>query len=165
MDTVPAHPQHTQHRQHMIHRIEELPVGTLIIVWDQNIHEENHMGIIQLTLPVPPSVNTIWRVSNGRMVKSAKYREWLSCCDLAALQSRIPRPSIKKPVSVDVVVRTGHGWNRSRDIDNLLKPILDWLVRWDILSGDDCGVVRQIHLSIDPRPQPVACIEVTISPL
>jgi len=68
-------------------------------------------------------------------------------------------------VSVDVIVRTGHGWNRSRDIDNILKPILDWLVRWNILGGDDCGTVRQITVSIDPRPQPVACIEVTISPL
>lgn len=121
------------------------------------------MGIIQLTLPVPPSVNTIWRVSNGRMVKSAKYREWLSCCDVYALQSRVPRPGIKKPCAVDVVIRTGHGWKTSRDIDNILKPILDWLVRWDILSGDDCGVVRQITVSIDSKPQPVACVEVSVS--
>ena len=97
------------------------------------------MGIIQLTLPVPPSVNTIWRVSNGRMVKSAKYREWLSCCDVYALQSRVPRPGIKKPCAVDVVIRTGHGWKTSRDIDNILKPILDWLVK--TTASSLCGSV------------------------
>jgi Holliday junction resolvase RusA-like endonuclease len=62
-----------------------------------------------------------------------------------------------------VIVRTGHGWRSSRDIDNLLKPILDWLVRWNILAGDDCSVVRQILISIDPLPRPVACVDITIA--
>jgi Holliday junction resolvase RusA-like endonuclease len=123
------------------------------------------MAIVTCTLPIPPSVNSIWRVSNGRIRKSAKYREWLTCCDLSALQARVPRPSISKPCSIEVIVRTGHGWRGSRDIDNLLKPILDWLVRWNILAGDDCSVVRQILISIDPLPRPVACVDITIAVL
>lgn len=90
---------------------------------------------------------------------------WQSSASLYAMTAAVPRPQIKKPVAVELIVRTGHGWRSSRDIDNIAKPILDWLVQWGILSTDNCSVVRSLLVTIDTMPRAVACVDVTVSVL
>ena len=121
--------------------------------------------IISLTLPIPPSVNQIWRCQGSKIRKSKTYRLWQASASLYAMSSAISRPKITKPVAVEMIVRTGHGWRSSRDIDNIAKPILDWLVLWGVLSTDNCSVVRSVLITIDTMPRAVACVDVTVSTL
>jgi len=121
--------------------------------------------VIQVTLPIPPSVNQIWRCQGNKIRKSRNYRLWQSAASLAAMTTAIPRPAFAKPVAVEMVVRTGHGWRSNRDLDNICKPVLDWLVMWGILASDDCSVVRSVLITIDTLPRAVACVDVTIRPL
>lgn len=121
---------------------------------------------ILITLPVPPSANAIWRVARrGRITKSTAYTKWLHECDIIGLTERVPRGSIEHPVSIAITVRSGPGWRRDRDIDNIIKPTLDWLVRWCVLSDDNCGIVRHIEVSYDTLPVSQSCVCVSISDL
>lgn len=119
---------------------------------------------ILITLPVPPSANAIWRPTRrGRVVKSTHYSRWLEECDLVGLTTRVPRDAIQHPVSISLVVRSGTGWRRDRDIDNIIKPTLDWLVRWRVLADDNCGIVRHIEISYDTLPISSACVQIVVS--
>ena len=78
------------------------------------------MKSVTVTLPVPGSANTNWRMGNGRMYKSAGSRSY------RALIEPICRKALRKPfarpVSVQVI------WYRARksgDLDNRLKVLLD----------------------------------------
>jgi crossover junction endodeoxyribonuclease RusA len=117
---------------------------------------------LSISLPVPPSVNALWRMARGRTIKSSNYRRWLLEADLAGLTSRIPRNKLDYPVHVTIVVRTGSGWRSNRDIDNVAKAILDWLVRWEVLAGDDCTIVQGLLIEIDTFPRARACVDVSI---
>jgi len=121
--------------------------------------------IVTITLPIPPSVNQIWRCQGSKVTKSKTYRNWQASCTMYALTNAIPRPRIRKAVAVEIIVRTGHGWRNTRDIDNIAKPVLDWLVLWGLLSTDNCSVVRSVLITIDTLPRPVACVDVTVSTL
>lgn len=119
---------------------------------------------ILITLPVPPSANAIWRAGRrGRVIKSAQYARWLEECDLIGLTTRVPRDAIQTPVSITITVRSGTGWRRDRDIDNIIKPTLDWLVRWCVIADDNCGIVRHIEVSYDTLPISMACVQIVIS--
>ncbi|NBW09690.1 MAG: RusA family crossover junction endodeoxyribonuclease [Caulobacteraceae bacterium] len=115
-----------------------------------------------LTLPIPPSTNAIWRCQGRRIRKSKNYRIWLEQCDLAALEQRVPRHGWTGPHAISIVIRTGPGWRGNRDLDNCLKPILDWLVHWHVIEDDCCSIVRSVSISIDTQPISSACAEVTI---
>jgi Holliday junction resolvase RusA-like endonuclease len=66
-------------------------------------------------------------------------------------------------VSISITVRSGTGWRRDRDIDNIVKPTLDWLVRWCVIADDNCGIVRHIEVSYDMMPISAACVQIVIS--
>lgn len=73
-------------------------------------------------LPVPPSVNSIWRTvrvkSGARVTLSRAYRGWL---DIAILKLRMGMPKIAPdayPVAVRVTILRGRGWRKGRDGDN-----------------------------------------------
>jgi crossover junction endodeoxyribonuclease RusA len=123
--------------------------------------------MITLSLPYPPSANKLWRSVDGRNIKSADYRRWLS---LAA--SEIPcalRGKITGRCAVSILADRPD--NRARDIDNLLKPVLDALKpdkKQPLLKGvirDDSDVAP---LSIDWSAGPnvkAARVHITITPV
>jgi Holliday junction resolvase RusA-like endonuclease len=53
--------------------------------------------------------------------------------------------------------------SHDRDIDNIVKPTLDWLVRWCVIADDNCGIVRHIEVSYDTMPISAACVQIVIS--
>ncbi|MGB0854887.1 MAG: RusA family crossover junction endodeoxyribonuclease [Pikeienuella sp.] len=89
---------------------------------------------MQLTLPVPPSANRIWRKYRGRMVKSDEYRAWL---DEAAWSVKAQRAGVEtfgsNPVAVTIVSERPHA---ARDVDNQIKPILDSLQHAGVIDDD-----------------------------
>ena len=96
---------------------------------------------IHLTLPLPPSVNRLWRSGKGRMYRSAQYSAWRNeaICSIK-LQAR--GASIDGRYRIAVAFQRPD--KRHRDLDNLLKALSDALVDAGVLA-DDCDA-EEIHL-------------------
>lgn len=94
--------------------------------------------MITVSLPYPPSANSIWRQFKGRAIKSADYRRWLHDA-LVAIPSEA-RGKIKGRCSVEI--RADRPDQRIRDIDNLAKPILDSLKTHEVKGVVIPGVIE-----------------------
>jgi len=78
--------------------------------------------MIELTLPWPPTVNTYWRNFNGRTILSAKGREYRKA---VADQVLIQRGAKHYDFALKVTIKAYRPDRRRRDLDNLLKAVLD----------------------------------------
>jgi Holliday junction resolvase RusA-like endonuclease len=118
-------------------------------------------------LPLPPSVNHCYRQWRGRTLLSRKYRQWIQAADFSFMVSQLGRHEpLTGRVLVALIVRPGKGWTRSRDMDNLLKPVQDWLVRSGLIQGDNCGQVPGCaSLFLDGPPEAEARLTVCLVPL
>lgn len=89
---------------------------------------------IYLELPFPPSVNNLFingKAGKGRF-PSPTYRAWKTEASLRAHLSSSQR--IEGPFAVQInAVRPDR---RRRDIDNLIKPLVDLLVSQGIVTDD-----------------------------
>ena len=107
-----------------------------------------------VSLPYPPTVNTYWMRCRHGMTLSPKAREYR---DVAAGELRDLRESerISKPVGVRVHLTAFMPDARTRDIDNILKPLFDAMTHagaWDDDSQiDDLRVIRGGIDRDDPR--------------
>lgn len=89
--------------------------------------------MIQVTLPFPPSVNTYWRTFKGRMLISAKGREYRNAVKNLLVCMPMIEP-IEGAVSVDILAYRPD--KRRRDLDNLFKAPLDALTYAGIWKDD-----------------------------
>lgn len=127
------------------------------------------MQPVTITLPFPPSVNSLFanrqrgpalrRGPRGGRVATPRYRAWQSEADMTVMAARI-RP-ISGLVNVEVMLHPPNGVRR--DCDNHLKPILDCLVRMHILPADDMRVVKRTAATWGDRKRPPVAV-VTITP-
>lgn len=88
---------------------------------------------MKLTLPIPPSANTIFRNVPGRgRVKTAAYVKWRAD---AALGLRVIQKAghIDGPVAIHIRVKR---LRKNSDIDNRIKPTLDALVEAGVIEDD-----------------------------
>ena len=97
------------------------------------------MKLFEYHLPIPPSVNALWRMSGRRMHKSKRYSEWIEEC-LLALELE-PRPQIAGPFICEIEVgrprrKDGKVSTRKADIDNRIKPVLDLCQTAGIIVDD-----------------------------
>lgn len=92
--------------------------------------------MIEFTLPYPPTVNTYWRHVNNRTILSKGAREYKAAVKDQAWLQKFAK-LYEKPVRLTFVVYRPD--NRRRDLDNLLKSMLDSLT--GILYLDDSQVV------------------------
>ena len=90
-------------------------------------------------LPWPPTVNTYYTVVKGRKILSKKGRAFKADCKYFI--PKLPDP-IKGELSVLVEVCMPD--KRRRDLDNLLKPILDALGDYGVYEDDSQIVDLQI---------------------
>jgi Holliday junction resolvase RusA-like endonuclease len=103
------------------------------------------------TLPIPPSANRLWRVVNGRAIKSREYREWEEVAGLTLRLAR-PRPT-PSPAGVHIRITGGKGFNRARDADNCIKPALDLLRHGGALPGDSVMTLHDVRCSYVEGPR------------
>lgn len=89
--------------------------------------------IYHYQIPIPPSVNRLWRISGRRMYRSKKYMEWIAACD-SDIGMQEP-PGIDYPFNIDIIV--GRPSKRRMDIDNRAKAVMDVLQHYGIIA-DDC---------------------------
>lgn len=106
-----------------------------------------------LTLPYPPSANTYWR-RNG-------HRYFIAPAGVAfrtEVKARCAASGIKPLTGhVAMTVTLVPGDRRRRDIDNVLKPLLDALTNGCAWS-DDSQVKRLIVAMGDPEPKRGRCL-------
>lgn len=91
------------------------------------------MEMIEITLPWPPSVNTYWRNFDGRMIISARGREYRETVgDQMTLQKMVKRYTGALRVEIEAFRPD----KRRRDLDNLLKATLDGLAHAGVYEDD-----------------------------
>ena len=89
--------------------------------------------MIELTLPWPPTVNTYWRNYQGRTIISAKGREYRKA---VADQVLVQRAAKHIDDAVRVEIKAYRPDRRRRDLDNLLKALLDSMTYAGVMEDD-----------------------------
>ena len=87
-----------------------------------------------IILPWPPTINTYYAVVRGRKILSKRGRAYKISSSVEMLRQKTPRYTYQKTYCVVINVRPPD--KRKRDLDNLLKPILDALVDYGAIEDD-----------------------------
>lgn len=90
--------------------------------------------MISLTLPWPPSVNHYWRIFRNRMIVSAAGRDYRKAVGVAVLEQQ-PAPLLGG-ARLEVSILAEPPDRRRRDLDNVLKAILDGIVSAGVIDDD-----------------------------
>lgn len=124
----------------------------------RNIADEQDIPSMVVQLPYPPSANHLRIPARGRLITSPQYREWQSQAIWMIRQgmTRVAR----YPVTVHICLQTK---NKRRDIDNSVKPILDALVKSEIVRDDNLACVNRLVVTYQPGP--TECVYVSIKAL
>lgn len=102
--------------------------------------------MIEMTLPWPPSVNTYWRMFQNRMIISKPGRDYRKAvAEQVMLQARGKSTTGK----VKVTIEAWRPDNRKRDLDNLLKAVLDSLGHAGVYVDDSLIVDLRIYWATD----------------
>jgi Holliday junction resolvase RusA-like endonuclease len=112
--------------------------------------------VIEFTVPIPPSTNNLFVNRAGKLhggrAKGPFYKIWLQEAGWEIKRQRVPLITGIVAVVIDAPL------NRRRDLDNALKPLLDLLVRQQVLKDDNLiddlrirrsGVGNQVTISIE----------------
>ena len=86
-----------------------------------------------ITMPYPPTVNTYYTVARGRKILSRKGRAYKKEAMLCLYEQAVPKDR-EGPYAISIHIRPPD--KRKRDIDNLIKPLLDSLVEYGAISDD-----------------------------
>jgi crossover junction endodeoxyribonuclease RusA len=103
---------------------------------------------VELQLPYPPSVNTYWRRSKAGMFISAKGREYKHQVGWACRMMMMETPPFEERLVCTVVAYKPDA--RKRDIDNILKALLDSME--DHVYKDD-SQIRELHVTLHDKTE------------
>jgi crossover junction endodeoxyribonuclease RusA len=99
---------------------------------------------LNIHLPFPPTVNTYYRTFRGRMLISKKGREYKKIVEAECLRQRVHGKRLACRLFVEVFAYPPD--KRKRDLDNMLKPLLDSLAGAGVFVNDsqidDLRIVR-----------------------
>lgn len=97
---------------------------------------------VTLDLPFPPSVNNLFANGSSGRFTTQQYKDWQTAAAWKLLADKPGR--VPGPVKITLVYEEKHG---RRDLDNLLKAVLDLLVKHNVIDGDHRTVLRAISAS------------------
>jgi crossover junction endodeoxyribonuclease RusA len=108
---------------------------------------------VTLTLPYPPSMNSYWRRNGPRYFIAPAGIAFRTEVEAFCMAAGV-RP-IAGAVSVSVVLTPGD--RRRRDIDNVLKPLLDALTHGGAWADD--SQVKRLSVEMNlPQPKQGRCV-------
>lgn len=113
-------------------------------------------GAITFDLCFPPSTNNLFANTGHGRVATQPYRDWQTRAGWEIVSNRPGRI----PGAVKVTLQFEEKGGR-RDLDNLIKPVLDLCVKHSVIDGDHRSIVRAINASWSGKVQGV---RVTIEP-
>ena len=96
------------------------------------------------TIAKPFSANKMYTpVAYGKLIKSKKYREWIENNLSIVAESMLPADTF--PIDVEILVMADSKWKMKNDSDNLIKPIVDLLVRAKIVPNDTTRYINGVN--------------------
>jgi crossover junction endodeoxyribonuclease RusA len=114
---------------------------------------------IYLTLPFPPSVNNLTIVCHGRKILSKRGREYKKLASYE-IGKQLSDYRLKNNLKYSEIIIEGHfGYRvdfippdkRRRDLDNLLKALLDALVENHVVADDSLCVEGHYYMTPTPK--------------
>lgn len=95
-----------------------------------------------IVLPLPPSVNGLYGGGSGqRRFKSAKYNKWIVDCLFL-----LTRDDYLLLDRVELTYTYYFPDKRSRDCENYVKAVSDFLVNQQVIKDDDCFHVPKLTI-------------------
>ena len=92
---------------------------------------------VSVTLPYPPSTNSLWRQVRHGVIRSEKYQAWLNEATWLVKAAVMALPGKKGvPGPYALTVRLCPPDRRLRDLDNVLKALSDALKHGGAIDGD-----------------------------
>lgn len=119
---------------------------------------DNSQPLVKIILPWPPSINHYWRRNGARYFVSAKGNKYRNDVILLSVQHR---GNFSKESKLIVSIEAYPPDKRKRDLDNILKSLLDSLQHAGVYH-DDCQIDK---LSIQRYTPLIAQVHVTITEL
>lgn len=114
------------------------------------------------TIEEPFSANKMYApIARGKMVKSKKYNDWITK-NVTKIKDNL-LPANKFPIEVEILVLADSQWKMRCDSDNIVKPIVDLLVRAGIVPDDTSRFIESVKVRyLQGFGSPVTCISYTI---
>jgi Holliday junction resolvase RusA-like endonuclease len=101
-------------------------------------------------------------VARGKMVKSKKYNEWIDK-NVSIVKDNL-LPATNYPIEIEILIMADSQWKMKCDPDNIVKPIVDLLVRAEIIPDDTSRFVESVKVRyLQGFGSPVTCISYTIT--
>ncbi len=98
-----------------------------------------------LSLPYPPTMNTYWRTFRGRMLLSERGRDFRTEVMASILVNGKPNTLTGR---LRVQIEASPPDKRRRDIDNIVKPLLDALAHAGVYADDE--QIDELHVKRGP---------------
>lgn len=93
----------------------------------------------------PFSANQMYvPVAKGKLIKSKKYKDWIEK-NIPILQQHLSPPD-KFPISVDILIMADYVWKIKHDTDNIIKPLIDLLVKAKIIPNDTTRHINGVNV-------------------
>jgi Holliday junction resolvase RusA-like endonuclease len=111
---------------------------------------------IVLDLPVPPSVNEIWRPGHWQFYRSKEYRLWQKRADALTYATKGWRNKHIPGQYMATLILDEGVLNPRSDGDNRLKVPLDYAKRLELITDDSITYCREWHVLLgdeDSAPQ------------
>ena len=114
------------------------------------------------TIQEPFSANKMYApVARGKMVKSKKYNDWINKNVSIIKDSLLPAKEF--PIEVEILIMADFQWKMKCDPDNIVKPIVDLLVRAEIVPDDTSRFIESVKVRyLQGFGSPVTCISYSI---
>jgi len=97
------------------------------------------------TIQEPFSANKMYTpIAKGKLVKSKKYNLWIET-NTSILKEKL-LPAKKFPIEVEILVLADVQWKIKSDADNIIKPIVDLLVRAEIVPDDTSRFIESVKV-------------------
>lgn len=106
----------------------------------------------QAIFPVPPSANAMWKHSQRGVFASPAYTAWT---EEASLYARQQLDKFTGKVEIVIVVKSGDEWRWNRDVDNIIKPTVDMLVKSERIQGDTVDILRRVTCEFMTLKSPI----------
>ena len=114
------------------------------------------------TIQEPFSANKMYApVARGKMVKSKKYNEWINK-NVSIIKDTLV-PATQFPIEVEILIMADFQWKMKCDPDNIVKPIVDLLVRAEIIPDDTSRFIESVKVRyLQGFGSPITCISYSI---
>ena len=114
------------------------------------------------TIQEPFSANKMYApVARGKMVKSKKYNNWINKNVSIIKDSLLPAKEF--PIEIEILIMADYQWKMKCDPDNIVKPIVDLLVRAEIVPDDTSRFIESVKVRyLQGFGSPVTCISYSI---